>query len=136
MSTINEWTDDLIGQEAEYKGDRIILIDKWAGEKYAYARSRDQRNGLIIVPLEDCEITHRHADAILCPLIRRADQICERVKAMAADLDHALCQSIYDETPPEEREYGYELTNRCAERLAEQANELARLADSYSDECA
>lgn len=129
MNTITEWSDDLVGQVAKYDDGEIVVIDEWGNGRYAFAWAFNHRNGLINVPLEQCEITDRRVDKFLCPLVMKAHEMRERAKITAVGLSHALYVSMHDNAPPEEMMRGIADAKCEAKKLAEQARELEQLIE-------
>lgn len=130
MSTINTWTDDLVGQRVTYRGEENVLICEASSGEFGWAWSAKRPDGVAAIPLSRCEIIPGRVEAFLCPLVETMDRICRQVQMMKADLDNAMYESIQGDSYLEYVKHAAEDTSRRAKTLARQANELERLAES------
>ncbi|ACR18345.1 hypothetical protein ckrop_1617 [Corynebacterium kroppenstedtii DSM 44385] len=134
MGAITEWSDDLVGQVAKYGDGEIVVIDEWGNGRYVLAWSFNHRNGLINVPLEQCEATGRRVDKFLCSLVMKAHEMREQAKITTAGLSHALYVSMHDNAPLKEIMRAIVDAKRDAKKLAEQTRELEQLIEHSAPE--
>lgn len=128
MSTINEWSDDLIGQVVKYKGQDAILIAEWVSGTFALAWWAKYPDVLSALPLEECEATHRRADEKLCSLAMKAWAISGRVEQIKFNICQELCASADDDSSERVVE-ALQSVARSTKGLAEEAKELEQLTE-------